>query len=76
MSSSTMELMNKGIKCLRDNLGDIETEEFIAVIMREKFDYTKWRQNLFKGLGIDEINAEAVQYEEDHPFKPLKVANT
>ena len=41
---STSEIMDKGISCLLDNLGTVETERFISVIIREQFDYTKWRR--------------------------------
>ena len=38
---STMEIMNKGINCLIRQLGVVETEKFISIINREKFDYIK-----------------------------------
>ena len=31
-------------------LGDVEAERFIALIQREPFDYTKWRQELDEDL--------------------------
>jgi len=34
----------------------LETERFIVLILREKFDYTKWRENLFDGLSGNEIS--------------------
>lgn len=67
-SSNTVELVNRGFRCLRDGLGDLETEEFIAIIIRERFDYTKWSQTLFENMSIDEINKAAAQYEKEHPF--------
>ena len=39
---STMEIMNKGINCLIQQTGVVETEKFISIINREQFDYTKW----------------------------------
>lgn len=70
MSSSTIELMNKGILCLRRELGDIGCEEFISVIMRERFDYTEWRKNnLFLGMSVNDINLAAAAFEQEHPFK-------
>ena len=41
---SDIEIMNKGIRCLLEKLGVVETERFIAVINKEKFDYTKWQR--------------------------------
>lgn len=70
MSSSTIELMNKGLLCLRRELGDIGCEEFISVIMRERFDYTEWRKNnLYIGMSVNDINLVAAGFEQDHPFK-------
>lgn len=39
------ELKQKGIHILAQHLGDVEAERFIALILRERFDYTLWRQN-------------------------------
>lgn len=39
--------MDKGMACLIDNLGEVDAEHFISVMIREKNDYTKWRQNYF-----------------------------
>lgn len=66
---SNVEIMNKGMKCLLDNLGDIEAEEFIMTIKREKFDYTEWQRTLFDGMTLEEINDAAVAYEREHPFQ-------
>ena len=49
---SDMEIMDKGINCLLEKLGVIETERFIAVISREKFDYTKWQRKRFDHMKI------------------------
>ena len=64
---STVELLDKGMKCLRDGLGDIESEEFIAIIIRERFDYTKWQESLYDGMSLEEISAAAKEYEEMYP---------
>lgn len=45
---------------------------FISVIIRERFDYTKWRKLHFDGLSADEFNDAAVVYGKAHPFKPVK----
>ena len=71
-NTSTAEIMDKGISCLLDNLGSVETERFISVIIRERFDYTKWRKLHFDGLSADEFNDAAVVYGKAHPFKPVK----
>ena len=69
MSNSTIELMNRGMLCLRKELGDIGCEEFISLIIREKFDYTKWRQeNLLVDMTLKDISDAAAVFEEESPF--------
>lgn len=69
MTTSTTEIMSKGMRCLTEHLGIVEAEQFISVIIREKFDYTKWQQEFFDKKTPDEISREAAQFEEMHPFK-------
>ena len=38
-----------------------ETERFIPLIQRDKFDYTEWRQQLFAGLSGEEISRREFQ---------------
>jgi hypothetical protein len=69
---SNTEIMDKGFKCLLENLGVIETEKFIALINRERFDYTEWRRDLFDDMTPEEFNAAAVEYAKAHPFQPKR----
>ena len=55
------EIRLKGIQVLTDQLGDVEAERFIALIQREPFDYTKWREGLDKDLSIEEISKKAMK---------------
>ena len=68
MTTSTSEIMNKGMKCLTEQLGIIEAEQFISIIIREKFDYTKWQREYFDAKTPEEISNEASQFEKSHPF--------
>ncbi len=36
-------------------VGLLETERFIAHLSRERTDYTKWRQNQFEDLSLEEL---------------------
>ena len=54
------EIKVKGIHVLAQYLGDVEAERFIALIQREPFDYTKWRQEMDEELNIEEINRRAM----------------
>ncbi len=57
------EIKMSGFEILNHNLGMVETERFIALIQREKFDYTKWRENLFNGLSGKEISKRAMGFQ-------------
>jgi len=54
------EIRLKGLKILAKYLGDVEAERFIALIQREPFDYTKWRQGLDEDLSVEEISQKAM----------------
>lgn len=38
MTTESIALMNRGMQCLVKELGDIAAEEFISVLLRERFD--------------------------------------
>jgi len=57
------EIKMSGFEILNRNLGMVEAERFIALIQREKFDYTKWRENLFDGLSGEEISKKAMEFQ-------------
>ncbi len=54
------EIKTKGFQVLAQNLGDIEAERFVALIQREPFDYTKWRQDMDEELSLEEISRKAM----------------
>ena len=58
------EIKIKGMRVLAENLGEVEAERFIALIQREAFDYTQWRQALDEDLSIEEISRKAMQLRE------------
>ncbi|OQX21939.1 MAG: hypothetical protein BWK80_31810 [Desulfobacteraceae bacterium IS3] len=57
------EIKMSGFEILNRNLGMVETERFIVLIQREKFDYTKWRENIFDGLSGKEISKRAMDFQ-------------
>ena len=67
-NASTAEIMDRGISCLIEQLGMIETERFISVLLREKSDYTKWRQRYFADVCSDEFHTAAVEYGRANPL--------
>ena len=68
MEASTVEIMSKGMKCLTDHMGVVEAERFISVIIRERFDYTKWQREYFDAKKPEEISREAAEFEKSHPY--------
>jgi hypothetical protein len=54
------EIRLKGVQVLAEYLGDVEAERFIALIQKEPFDYTKWRQGLDEDLSIEDISQKAM----------------
>ena len=64
-----IDLITKGMRVLSDQLGVIEAETFISVIKNDHFDYTKWREDKFDDMSLDELNSTAAEYSRNHPFK-------
>jgi hypothetical protein len=50
------------MKILVEKLEKVEAERFIALVMREPFDYTKWQRDVFKGMSVKEISEAAMEY--------------
>ena len=55
-------IRNEGMQVLLDELGLVDAERFIMLIQREPFDYTKWRENLFEDMSIEEISKRAAEH--------------
>ena len=56
-----MVLRDEGMKVLINNLGKVEAERFISLIIREPFDYTEWQRGLFNDLSIKELSSLAMK---------------
>ena len=69
MDMNATEVMEQGMRCLVDNIGIVEAERFIAVIMQEKFDYTKWQRDYFDKISSAELEAEVARFNETHPYR-------
>ena len=68
MLNNTTELLDRRMQCLVDNLGDVRAEEFISVIIREKFDYTKWHHDFLDNMSAREVNEAAAANAEKNPW--------
>jgi len=63
MKTDTL-IRNEGMEALANSLGLVDAERFIVLMNKEPFDYTTWRENLFKGMTIEEISKRAMEYRE------------
>ena len=64
-----MELYSRGMRGLRELLGSVDAEEFIALVKSEQFDYTEWQRKHFDEKTPEQISKEAREYTKQHPFK-------
>ena len=63
MHNSTV-LKEKGMRVLVEQLGLVEAERFIVLMRREPFDYTQWREGIFKNDSLDAFLTNAQKYRE------------
>ena len=56
------EIKKKGFKILIENLGDVDAEKFISLIIKEPFDYTQWQSTLWNNLTVDKLSENAMDY--------------
>jgi hypothetical protein len=55
-------IRSEGMKILMVNLGLVEAERFVMLIQKESFDYTRWQENLFEELSLEEISQKAADF--------------
>jgi hypothetical protein len=58
-------LKRDGMRVLAENLGIVEAERFITLILREKFNYTEWQRNLYGDTPIEKLYENIKKYEAD-----------
>ncbi|MEM1010404.1 MAG: hypothetical protein AAGJ35_15530, partial [Myxococcota bacterium] len=69
MKTDTM-IMQQAMNALHTSLDPVGVERFIALLSREKFDYTQWHENLWTDETIDSLSQKAqAYYEQRHPEK-------
>jgi hypothetical protein len=56
------EIKKKRFKILIDNLGDIDAEKFISLLIKEPFDYTQWQSILWSDQTVDKLSEKAMDY--------------
>lgn len=55
------EIKIKGFRVLFESWGAVEAERFIALILREPFDYTKWQRSLLMEKTVSQISSSTMQ---------------
>ncbi len=55
-------LRQEGMDILIRTLGDVDAERFISLIIREPFDYTKWRQDYLENDDVRTLSRKAMDY--------------
>jgi hypothetical protein len=63
------EVRIRGLRALVDALGTEEAERFIALMLREPFDYTSWQRHLWAGKSVGEISNAAMELRSTSPTK-------
>lgn len=70
MSTDTVAIIDKGIKCLSENMGADEAEKFISTLLRERFDYTQWRSNLTDSIDSAEKLDKLIKASDADQYRP------
>ena len=55
-------LKTEGMRILAENLGVVEAERFIALILREPFDYTESQRTLYKDVPLKDFLSSAMEF--------------
>ena len=63
MIATDSEIRHKGMQALLSNLGEVNAEKFITLLIREPFDYTEWQKNLWPKKTIEDISSAAMKYQ-------------
>ena len=59
MMKTDTEIRTDGIRALMQVLGTVEAERFIALINRERFDYTEWRKSQWRDETVESLATRA-----------------
>ena len=68
IEKNTFELADAGMTCLTERFGTVGAEAFIALVLREKLDYTKWRRTYYDAMEPGEFHKKALAYAKEHPY--------
>lgn len=57
------KIKQKGMEALLKELGDVDAEIFIKMLIREPFDYTQWQRNLWPDKDVRTLSEKATAYQ-------------
>ena len=55
-------LKSEGMRILAERLGLVKAERFVALMIREPFDYTEWQRDLYKDVPLEEFLKNAMDF--------------
>ena len=59
MMKTDTDIRSEGINSLMQALGTVDAERFIALIIREQFDYTEWRKSQWRVETVESLATRA-----------------
>ncbi|MBR2215168.1 MAG: hypothetical protein IJ849_05360 [Selenomonadaceae bacterium] len=66
---ANQNIMKEGMDCLRENLGILKAEMFVAEIIRNNFDYTEWQRAYFDAMTTDEIKQDIDEFVKKNTYQ-------
>ena len=58
---SETQIRAEGMRLLRENLGLVDSEVFINLLLKDHFDYTEWQKNLWPDKTIKDLSEMALK---------------
>jgi hypothetical protein len=55
------EIKKIAFKILHEKLGELNTEKFVALLLREPSDYTQWQAHFFEDQDLESLSKEAMK---------------
>ena len=63
MEITDNELSMKCMNLLMDNVGPVNAERFISIVIRDRFDYTEWQRDLYKNETLDSLGEKLMAFD-------------
>ena len=55
-------LQQSAMRCLIQHFGVVDAERFISSVIKEPFDYTKWQEDLYGDMSVEDLSRKAMDY--------------